>query len=180
MNARSTAAVFAAAILASTGFALASGTTAQAAAPCSRPGVVINGTPGNDVLNGTPGSDVINGRGGNDVINGLGGSDVINGGAGNDVLRGGECDDRVNGGPGNDRVEGNAGNDVLRGNSGIDRLFGQDGRDRLDGGLPTGTLVGDSANGGAGVDACTDFESGAFFCPMASPRAWARSASRRR
>ena len=49
------------------------------------PGLVINGTPGNDSLVGTTSNDTLNGLGGNDTLDGGVGADSLVGGDGNDV-----------------------------------------------------------------------------------------------
>jgi Ca2+-binding RTX toxin-like protein len=78
------------------------GTAAPPPPPPPGPGVLINGTAGNDSLVGGSG---------NDTINGFAGNDTIVGGAGNDALDGND---------GVDWVEGGAGNDTLTGGSGTD------------------------------------------------------------
>lgn len=50
------------------------------------PGVIINGTTGNDVIDGTQADDTINGGGGNDTIIDRWGDDIIDGGDGDDVI----------------------------------------------------------------------------------------------
>lgn len=149
MNVRTKVAAILVAGLTSGGLAIAAPPVAFADGngPCDRPGLVIDGTAGNDVLTGTPFNDVINGGGGDDVINGGGGSDVINGGAGNDVINGQGCADRLNGGSGVDRISGGAGDDTLRG------------------GAPFFVVVGDTGNGGPGTDNCAGFEPTAVNCP---------------
>jgi Ca2+-binding RTX toxin-like protein len=112
--------------------------------PCT-----ITGTPGDDRLVGTSGPDVICGLGGDDHIRGLRGNDVILAGPGADVAIGGVGNDRVRGGPGPDYLRGDfpnhrPGADILRGNVGPDRLVATD-----------GVSGNDTADGGAGTDACS-------------------------
>ncbi len=138
------------------------------------PGVVVNGTTGNDVLGGGAGDDTLNGNAGDDNLFGRDGNDALNGGAGidslsgelgNDVLAGDDGDDELRGGPGDDTLDGGAGldtlfgssgSDLLNGGAGNDSLFGDGGVDILDGGLGNDTLTGgvgnDTLTGGAGND----------------------------
>jgi uncharacterized repeat protein (TIGR02059 family) len=78
------------------------------------PGVVIQGTAGNETLTGD---------GANNRLYGYAGNDTLNGGAGDDLLRGGAGADQLLGGDGNDlliydatdtSIDGGAGVDVLR------------------------------------------------------------------
>jgi Ca2+-binding RTX toxin-like protein len=106
-------------------------------------GVVLTGTPSDDVLVGSAGSDTINGLGGNDFLSGLGRSDILIGGDGNDIATGGAGNDTIYGGPGDDNLLGDAdddiligeaGNDIQQGGSGNDFLYGGPGDDRPYGG----------------------------------------------
>ncbi|HZS69960.1 MAG TPA: hypothetical protein VFA72_22865, partial [Burkholderiales bacterium] len=66
---------------------LAAGTSvaARQIVVVNAPGLVINGTPGNDSLVGTTSNDTLNGFGGNDTLDGGIGTDSMVGGDGNDV-----------------------------------------------------------------------------------------------
>lgn len=88
------------------------------------------------VLTGTPGNDVICGSEGDDRIDGLGGDDIIYGFGGNDQIVGGDGADRIFGGLGNDSIVGGAGADFLSGGPGNDR-FSADSTDRIDPGSGT-------------------------------------------
>lgn len=101
------------------------------------PGVVLVGTPGDDVIYGTAGNDQIFGAGGNDIIVGLGGDDRLHGGAGNDIICGGDGNDRIFGDAGDDILYGDAGNDDIAGGDGNDTIFGGTGADRISGGAGT-------------------------------------------
>jgi serralysin len=70
------------AALAATDIAVDNGTAAPPPPPA--PGVVINGTPGNDSLVGGSGNDTINGDDGNDSVEGGAGNDMLTGGSGTD------------------------------------------------------------------------------------------------
>lgn len=90
-------------------------------------GVVLTGTPGDDIICGSEGDDRINGAGGNDIIYGFGG---------NDQLLGGDGADRIFGGLGNDWIVGGVGADFVSGGPGGDR-FSADSTDRIDQGSGT-------------------------------------------
>src|SRR5437867_2114313 len=66
------------------------------------PGVVVNGTNGNDTLTGSANDDTLNGLNGNDTLFGLGGNDTLLGGNGSDTLEGGPGADTLDGGQGSD------------------------------------------------------------------------------
>jgi len=66
------------------------------------PGVMLNGTAGDDVLTGGSGNDTLNGNAGNDTLNGDSGMDALDGGAGDDLLNGGADADSLKGGSGDD------------------------------------------------------------------------------
>jgi Ca2+-binding RTX toxin-like protein len=113
-------------------------------------GLVIAGTPGDDVLTGTADDDSINGFDGADIIHGLGGNDRLFGGNQDDQLFGGDGKDLLLGGDGADILRGGLGNDRLRGEAGDDELFGDDGNDTL-----LGEAGADQLNGGGGRDTLT-------------------------
>lgn len=78
------------------------------------PGVVLEGTPGDDVLCGSDGDDIIDGMGGDDFILAGPGNDILRGGDGKDLLMGGDGDDDITPGPGdNDDTVGGEGNDTV-------------------------------------------------------------------
>jgi Ca2+-binding RTX toxin-like protein len=106
------------------------------------PGIVLTGTPGNDILEGGGGGDTIDGLGGIDSIEGLGGDDVLRSGGGDR--------DFLYGGPGNDRLEGGAGEDYLDDGNGDDLVFGGAGADSLNNGQGS-----DIAHMGGGDDHIT-------------------------
>ncbi|TMH26866.1 MAG: calcium-binding protein, partial [Betaproteobacteria bacterium] len=138
------------------------------------PGVVINGTSGNDSLVGTNGNDTINGLDGNDTIDGGAGADSLVGGAGDDVYFVDNAGDIVveQQNAGIDEVRssaasytlgdfvnnltllsgavngtGNAIENVITGNAATNRLSGGDGNDTL-----TGAGGNDTLSGGTGSD----------------------------
>ena len=138
------------------------------------PGVVINGTSGNDSLVGTNGNDTINGLDGNDTIDGGAGADSLVGGAGDDVYFVDNAGDIVveQQNAGVDEVRssaasytlgdfvnnltllsgavngtGNAIENVITGNAATNRLSGGDGNDTL-----TGAGGNDTLSGGTGSD----------------------------
>jgi Ca2+-binding RTX toxin-like protein len=86
--------------LAATDIAIDNGT----ATPPPGPGMVINGTAGNDSLVGGAG---------NDSMQGGAGADTMLGGAGNDAIGGNDGNDRIEGGTGNDTLNGGSGQDVF-------------------------------------------------------------------
>lgn len=87
-------------------------------------GVIISGTPDDDVLRGTVNRDQIDGLAGDDDITGLAGHDVLWGRAGVDVLRGGRGYDRFDGGPGDDLMIGSFGRDQFTSqHPGSDQIF---------------------------------------------------------
>ncbi|HVQ95791.1 MAG TPA: hypothetical protein VMU51_32500 [Mycobacteriales bacterium] len=122
MKVRNRMAMFAAALLATGGLAVAAGPAAQADGPddgCDHVGIVIEGNAADNVLVGTPWNDVIRGFGGDDRIDGGGGNDTIYGGDGDDIIRGGDCDDTMYGGPGDDLINGESGTDSGFGGLGV-------------------------------------------------------------
>ena len=120
------------------------------AGPCSVPGPMISGTPGDDVLVGTPANETIAGGAGDDVIRGLSGGDIICGGSGADVIYGGRERDVLLGGKGADLLAGGRGDDLLIAGGGEDRLLGGPASDELAPGRGA-----DVSFGGAGVDLLT-------------------------
>jgi Ca2+-binding RTX toxin-like protein len=117
-----------------------------------------SGTTQGLVLNGTPGDDVLKGESLNDTIYGFDGADNIDGGAGDDQLYGGDesvigAGDRIVGGAGNDTLHGGAGSDILDGGLGNDLLFGDSGDDEIVGGAGD-----DRLEGGDGRDRLSDSE----------------------
>ena len=72
------------------------------AAPCS--GLVVDGTPGNDVIRGGRGDDCLRGGDGADQLYGGFGADQLDGGPGNDVIEGDQDRNVVRGGAGDDRI----------------------------------------------------------------------------
>jgi Ca2+-binding RTX toxin-like protein len=95
------------------------------------PGVMYEGTAGDDEIYATTGSDLAAGEDGNDVIRGRAGPDVLMGGEGDDSLFGQTGQDRVMGDSGDDEVHGGAGEDTMMGGSGNDTLYGGPGDDEL-------------------------------------------------
>jgi Ca2+-binding RTX toxin-like protein len=95
-------AVIAAALLLSSGVALAATITCQAGVQCF-------GTKKADTLVGTGGPDRMFGRGGADTLKGFGSGDILNGQRGRDTLSGGSETDYLIGGVGNDALKGGAG-----------------------------------------------------------------------
>src|SRR5437763_5543070 len=83
--------------------ALALSGSASGAAPCS--GLVVDGTPGNDVIRGGSGDDCLRGGDGADQLYGGFGADQLDGGAGNDVIEGDQDRNVVRGGAGDDRID---------------------------------------------------------------------------
>jgi len=110
------------------------------------PGIVLTGTPVDDILTGGVGNDILNGLEEGDVLDGDAGDDEINGGAGNDVLRGGFGDDIINGGDDNDTINGDAGDDRLNGGDGNDVIRGGAGSNFIDGGRGNDSLTGGSGS----------------------------------
>ncbi len=138
--------------------------------PCSlpptitaSPGVVVEGTAGDDIIRGTSGDDVIHGNGGDDIICAGAGNDTIDGGAGNDyieagngndtvtdpsghnLIRLGAGDDSATTGPGDDYISGDAGNDTIAAGRGNDTLDGGSGDDELAGGDGIDECIANSA-----------------------------------
>jgi len=93
-----------AALMLSSGMALAATVTCQAGVDCL-------GTRKADDLKGTAGKDHIYGRGGGDTLRGFGDSDELQGQFGKDRLFGGPEKDFLIGGPGNDALGGGGGDD---------------------------------------------------------------------
>ncbi len=94
----------AAALMLSSGVALAATITCQVNVEC-------NGTPEPDALEGTAGNDHIYGRGNNDILRGRGLIDWLYGQDGSDRLFGGPDTDYLTGGPGDDELNGGGGYD---------------------------------------------------------------------
>jgi Ca2+-binding RTX toxin-like protein len=143
-------------------------------------GVVLGGTPGNDVLTGSGYADRISGGAGDDTLIGRLGGDILDGGPGNDTVDysvsleevyvdlrqpqqiGGHADgdvlisiENVIGSAYNDFLTGDSGDNRLTGGYGNDNLEGLGGNNTLDGGRGNDTLwIGDSgvAYGGRGND----------------------------
>ena len=101
-----------AAIVLSSGVALAATITCQSGVDCF-------GTNNADTLEGTASYDKIYGRGGADTLKGVGGSF--------DALYGQSGGDRLFGGTGKDLLVGGAGKDALSGGSGVDQYYFGDG-----------------------------------------------------
>jgi hypothetical protein len=125
----------------------------------------IQGGAGADTLHGGRDEDLIWGRGGDDFIRGAAGNDRISGDADNDRIYGNVGYDELDGGDGRDRLFGNEDNDVLNGNAGDDILDGGTGRDRMVGRAGNDSFhaqdgFADSVDGGDGVDAILDRDSG--------------------
>jgi Ca2+-binding RTX toxin-like protein len=93
-----------AALMLSSGVALAATITCQAGVDCV-------GTRKADDLKGTAGKDHIYGRRGGDILRGLGEFDELHGQYGKDRLFGGPEKDFLIGGPGNDALGGGGGDD---------------------------------------------------------------------
>jgi Ca2+-binding RTX toxin-like protein len=164
---------------------LAAGTSvaARQIVVVNAPGLVINGTPGNDSLVGTTSNDTLNGFGGNDTLDGGAGADTLVGGTGNDtyfvdnlgdviienpnegtdtvnvVVSGYTLADNVENGQiligGGATLIGNGSNNVLSGNAGNDTLDGGAGNDTLVGGGGNDTFV---FKDGYGADTVFDFK----------------------
>lgn len=116
-------------------------------------GSVFEGS-GNDLDNAIIGNNDDNdlyGGGGADRVAGKGGSDFLYGEEGNDTLFGNDDPDLLDGGAGDDRLDGGAGEDLLIGGAGIDRMRGGDGDDSFN--YDNATSIGDTFDGGAGLDA---------------------------
>jgi Ca2+-binding RTX toxin-like protein len=103
------------------------------------PGVLREGTAGDDRLNGNARNDTLVGGAGNDRLDGRDGADSLLGGDGQDQLLGNA---------GADTLFGGAGADTLRGGTGDDRIATGDGEDRV------AFWTGD------GADVVTDFALG--------------------
>ena len=112
----------------------------------SKPNLVTEGGPGNDVILGTDGADQIDGNGGNDVICGRGGAGSLDGDGGSD---------RVYGGPGNDIVA--PGIEDLA-STADDWVYGQGGNDSFERGRNplNGPVTVDHCYGGRGTDRSGD------------------------
>ncbi len=119
----------------------------------------VVGGDGDDTLEGGADRDELYGDGGNDSISGESGDDQINGNDGNDTIAAGAGQDLVFGDGGNDFIQGNDGNDTLSGGDGQDILVGGSGEDRLTGG--SGNDIFQFKGSGLGIDAVTDYQSGA-------------------
>ena len=92
----------------------------------------VAATTGDDILSGTANNDMIDLLAGNDTYNGLGGSDTVYGSEGNDTLNGGSGNDLLDGGTQSDQLFGGLGDDTLNGGLGVDTVDGGDGIDTLD------------------------------------------------
>ena len=115
----------------------------------STPGVITQGTNGDDVICGSEGNDIILGKDGHDTICGKAGDDIILAGNGHDRIDAGPGDDIVDGGTGIDMLEGGSEDDTLLGGNDMDLLYGGTGYDYLSGGNGR-----DMLNGGADKDVC--------------------------
>ena len=115
------------------------------------PGVVLNGSAGDDVLNGGSGNDTLNGNAGNDTLNGDSGMDALDGGAGDDLLNGGADADSLKGGSGDDTyVIDNPGDSVTEyAGGGVDTVVSTVGYS-LGANLENLTLTGIAAINGTG------------------------------
>jgi Ca2+-binding RTX toxin-like protein len=112
----------------------------------------IFGGYGDDVLQGDGGADYLDGDYGADELSGNGGADILYGRQGNDELFGDADyyeDEAADDGA--DQLYGGQGADLLVGGAGGDKMEGGDGSDHIDSGIGT-QMIGDSVNGGAGVD----------------------------
>ncbi len=134
------------------------------------------GDSGDDTLKGEDDNDFLFAGLGNDRAEGAAGDDFVRTSNGNDSMFGGAGADTLGAGAGADLLRGEVGADFLLGSNGNDRLYGGDDGDRLVGGNGRDTIYGeagdDTITGGAqddrfiyaaggGVDAITDFTSGA-------------------
>jgi Ca2+-binding RTX toxin-like protein len=132
---------------------------------------VINGTASHDELHGTADDDLISGLGDDDHLDGGGGNDTLAGGNENDFLVGNFGNDSISGDFGNDTLLGGVGDDTLVGGdgddylrdneTGVNILLGGQGNDWFDVGIVGGTVVVNTATGGAGQD--TYFLGGTSF-----------------
>ena len=114
---------------------------------------IAAGGNGDDELQGGLGNDELWGQGGDDALVGSLGNDTLYGGLGSDSLEGRGDDDLVYGGDGDDLLSGDLLDDITLMDRGADTLYGGDGDDQL--------LLGqgDVAEGGAGADTFSVYES---------------------
>lgn len=121
-------------------------------------GVIVVGSPHDDVLLGSEGGDFLVGMAGDDTIDGRGGIDELRGE--DDTGRGPADADTITGGDGDDMLVANVGRDVLRGDEGDDtvwstgggpsEVYGGAGDDRL--AVPLARRPGFVLDGGEGAD----------------------------
>ncbi|WGW03991.1 calcium-binding protein [Tropicibacter oceani] len=129
------------------------------------PGLIEEGSDGDDSMTGTDATDLLGGGDGNDLIDsgasddelqGGDGEDTLLGGSENDSLHGGAGADVMFGGDGQDEMFGHDGDDQMSGDAGDDELWGGLGDDRMDGGDGADALLGregaDTLDGGLGED----------------------------
>ena len=148
-----------------TGGAYCDGVAATIDHSANHGGVIVTGTPGDDVIVTGNGDDTVDGAGGNDLICTKGGTDVVRGFTGDDRLFGGEGNDRVQGQAGADEVDGQGGDDDVMGSEGTDTVRGGSGNDETQGGNGDNDQVfggadDDTVNGGAGTGDACDGEGG--------------------
>lgn len=121
-------------------------------------GVIVIGSPHDDVLLGSEGGDMLVGMAGDDTIDGRGGIDELRGE--DDSGRGPADDDTITGGDGDDMLVASNGREVLRGDAGDDtvwstgggpaEVYGGAGDDRL--AVHLADRPGFVLDGGDGVD----------------------------
>lgn len=97
-------------------------------------GLVLVGTPGDDVLITRGGPDTLYGLEGNDTLIAGGGPDVIHGGPGDDMIVGLGGPDQLYGGEGNDEIIGHGGRDLIDGGPGDDIIYAGGAPDTVFGG----------------------------------------------
>ena len=76
-------------------------------------GLILEGTPQQDLLEGSNGDDIIHGHQSGDRLLGHAGDDTIKGGHGSDTLHGGHGSDLLRGGHGGDQLTGGKGSDLF-------------------------------------------------------------------
>lgn len=121
-------------------------------------GVIVVGSPHDDVLRGSEGGDYLIGMAGDDTLDGRAGDDELR--AEDEAGRGPADDDALTGGPGGDMLVADRGRDVLRGDDGDDTVWstgggpsevhGGAGDDRL--AVQLAARPGFVLDGGDGVD----------------------------
>lgn len=97
-------------------------------------GLLLIGTPGDDVLVTQGGADTLDGLDGNDTLIAGGGPDVIHGGPGDDMIVGLGGPDQLYGGEGNDEIIGHGGSDLIDGGAGDDIIYAGGAPDTVTGG----------------------------------------------